>query len=361
MGQPQFRKAVSFCQAYPDYELGNGTDLAFCVLEDEVTEVVPARVIAGCELDQLDTGAEVTAVGFGQSSPKDFGGVQRWGRLHLATVGDEITTLDEEVDTCRGDSGGPIFMDVVDSKGHVEPRLLGVTSAGTEEECGKGIGHYVSLEDRLEWLESASNLDVTPCFNETGDWAPSPQCVSKTPMVESAEDAKEFEPSCASRGKAKTLSTCGAPYEELADPTAPRLFRVKPKNQITRRELAKNESALDFEIKVDATDEGSGVKRVTFRLSKESGEVLLTRYDEVPPYGLPLLRLPKGRFTLVTEAVDYAGNSTTEETQFEIGPLEQEEASGCQLKTPHLPSKSIRGFWTLALGTLGVMLRRRLR
>jgi V8-like Glu-specific endopeptidase len=358
IGRSQFRKGVSFCKAYPDYELGDGTDLAFCVLENDVTEIVPARVLAGCELNELVEGVEVTAVGYGQANPKDFGGTKRWGRLHLATIGDEITAVDEEVDTCRGDSGGPIFLDIVDSDGHTEPRLVGVTSAGTDEICGSGIGHYVSLENRLEWLENASNLDVTPCFNEAGDWVPSPKCVSKTPMVESADDTKGSELSCALRGKPKKLSTCGPPYEEVTDHTAPRLLRLKPKHHVTRRELAKNESYVDFEIKVDITDDDSGVKQVTFNLLSENGEVLLTRDDEVPPYGLPFLRLPKGRYTLESKALDYEGNSAKDEAQFEIGPLENREPSGCQLKNQHQSTKATRGLWLLALGTLVMTLRR---
>jgi hypothetical protein len=61
------------------------------------------------------------------------------------------------------------------------------------------------------------------------------------------------------------------------------------------------------------------VEAVTISLSSHDGELLFRRRDEIPPYGLPILRVPPGRFTLDAEARDFAGNTSNAALPLQIG------------------------------------------
>lgn len=63
---------------------------------------------------------------------------------HVICAGGE-----EGIDTCRGDSGGPLI------RVHKTVELWGVTSGGNVE-CGtkNSPGIYTSVKDHLEWIQS---------------------------------------------------------------------------------------------------------------------------------------------------------------------------------------------------------------
>jgi hypothetical protein len=293
------------CRAFPGATLGDGTDLAYCVLDEPVRDVEPERLLAGCELDQLSVSQPAIIVGYGKDSDEGAYGVKRFARSRIEAIGDEIFLEPGSTDTCRGDSGGPVFVDHIDPDGTLQRRLVGVTSAGTESECGRGITHYVNLIPKLDWLESASQLDLTPCFDQ-GTWAPNGTC-----RVTGTGD-----PDVLAR---PLLTTCGDPFEAFDDAESSTLAWVSPMGPDVRLPVPSGANYAELELAVDATDAGWGVEHVEFSLLASDGSVLFQRGDEIAPYGLPTFRVPPGRFTLLAEARDFAGNTASEVVSLQVG------------------------------------------
>ena len=148
-------------------------DLMLLVLEKRVTGVKP-RALATAKLTDAATDARV--VGFGTT---DLGGTIGYGVkqqtdvpivsgacqgtvngtadgvVYGCHVGEELVAGKPFLnrDTCRGDSGGPLY--VSDGKGW---RLAGVTSRGTDlakTMCGDG-GIYTRVDAYQKWITSAS-------------------------------------------------------------------------------------------------------------------------------------------------------------------------------------------------------------
>lgn len=346
--RPMFVVATDRCHTMPGAGLGNGTDLAYCVLEDAVTEIEPSRVLAGCEIEALAEGAAVTMVGFGADGPEGEYGTQRVGSSSIAEVGVDLLLASEGVDTCLGDSGGPLFLDVEEPDGTVSPRVVGITSAGTEEDCGEGVSHYVNLAEQIAWLEQSSGLDVTPCFD--GDtWSPTPDCVSVTGME--IDGGAEDELACRRADEPRLLTTCGDAFAANPDEDAPWLELTSPAGGDIEHLLGPDEDFVELQVSAEAEDAGWGVREVRFSLFDAEDELKLRRLDQSPPYGIPVLRIPEGSFTLITKATDYAGNSATEGISIDVTRPEPDEPAtpdGCQLAAG--PGNGQPGWLLVAVG-----------
>ncbi len=148
-------------------------DLRVLVLERDAA-VVPRHVAQGNE----SLGAErATLVGFGTI---DLGGTVGYGIKRK--VGVPITSLDcsdpehpkrygclpgreivaghrgLQLDSCRGDSGGPLYIE----SGNGEYYLLGATSRGQREGftvCGDG-GIYVRVDLCLDWIREVTGVNI---------------------------------------------------------------------------------------------------------------------------------------------------------------------------------------------------------
>lgn len=324
--------ATDHCQAYPGARLGDGTDLAYCVLGEDVLDVEPARVLAGCEQAELEPGREVELVGFGVDEEDGEYGLARSARATITDVGDELLISADAADTCKGDSGGPVFLPVSDDSGESALRLAAVTSAGTSPVCGQGVAHYVNLARKVDWLEESSGLDVTPCFDH-GVWAPTPECLSES---------------------------CGAAWQGQLDVEPPVVAFSVPQESRVERTLDGAESYYETPIEVVADDDGTGVERVTITLRDAHGTFLMQRVDEVPPYALSNLRLPLGAYVLEAMAQDFSQQSVTAQVEFEItdGTVAAPQTGGGCSATPR--QRSHRGDGHLAL-LFGFLLRRRRR
>lgn len=344
------------CRSYPNAALGNGTDLAFCVLSEAVTEVEPARVLAGCELDDLTPEREVVVVGYGSEQPDGAYGVQRAARSRVAWVDDEIVLDGDGVDTCRGDSGGPVFLARADATGVEQLRLVGITSSGTSSVCGAGVGQYVNVTRRLDWLEETSGLDLTPCF-EAGVWSPRARCRAVTGMKLAAPGAESPLDSAVCEPATPTLplATCGTAWSDAQDETEPELVIVSPGWERLDHVLAPEDDYLEIELGIEAWDDGWGVEQLSFVLLDRAKQAVFSRIDEVPPYGIPALRIPPGVFELVVEARDFAGNLRTERLHVAVRH-EEREVSGCAVSGSRRSSSSTAwGRWWLAGAAVGVL------
>jgi hypothetical protein len=379
--QPTLSVPTSFCRGIDAATLGDGTDLAACVLSEPVQGIEPARILAGCEVAALQEGRPVTLVGFGKENATGTVGIQRAGVSRIAAIGDDILLDSTGVDTCRGDSGGPLFINTVASDGSVSPRLIGITSSGSEQNCGTGVSHYVNLTRKLDWLQDATGTDLTPCFD--GDtWAPTPDCTAEAPRTRAGLDttavagaeaegtlavpvegaapgADEPPPRCEGLDPPVPLSTCGDPFGAPPDDVPPQLSIVSPARSVTLV-LANDQDYSEFELSAEAFDDGWGVREVTFGLRGENGELEFERSDGVAPYAIRVFRVPPGRFTLVVSADDHAGNKTQKTIPIQVSrPGRTGNAEGCRT-VPGRRAKAAQDGWALLL-LAWVLLSRRWR
>lgn len=139
---------------------------------DADASVPPAQIAHGCGSQYVTDGAEVQIVGYGATTPN---GSQYNDELREATTqivdadcsddgwscfmpGQELIAGHPGVDTCPGDSGGPLY--VLTGAG---PLLAGITSraanpgatptGGEEEPCGSVPGLYVRVDAAIDWIQ----------------------------------------------------------------------------------------------------------------------------------------------------------------------------------------------------------------
>ncbi len=174
------------CVQHPDYDLDTsvgGHDLAYCRLA-QPSAVRPVPLLAGCELDALQVGGEVRIVGFGASfiterSPGVGFGVKRSVAQRIHSISTDpvhevnMVALDPRVPQalCSGDSGGSALLRMADGTWRVfgaGSHLFfpgGVRKPGPDGNvCGMGSS-YAFTDDAIGWLEDATGLDVSPCYD----------------------------------------------------------------------------------------------------------------------------------------------------------------------------------------------------
>lgn len=167
--------AVSSCEARGGLDVGE--DFAFCTLAEPITELTPAIVPAasGCEANFVQPGEQVTLVGYGFIAATDPGKAEkRWVNARVNAVQDANMLIgDDRVGPCFGDSGGPAFLELPDGTW----RLVGVASTGTGAAC-RSQSSYALIAGYVPWIEGRSGLDVTPCYDQAGQWQPSAECTT---------------------------------------------------------------------------------------------------------------------------------------------------------------------------------------
>lgn len=146
------------------WEAPDGWEVAVLELEHPA-RTHPRRVVADCALEALRDGAPATIAGYGatNASATEFSGVLRRADVRLVDTacarpelgcvpGRELVAGGEGTDSCKGDSGGPLYLST--ARGVV---LAGVTSRGANtggSRCGQG-GIYVRLDGLAPLVESA--------------------------------------------------------------------------------------------------------------------------------------------------------------------------------------------------------------
>lgn len=163
---------VAECKDHPD-----GEDLAYCMLKEPVLGVPIVPALLPCERTEVRAGEIATLVGFGFGDAEDpEPGIRRVSNATIRVAEHAIIIGDAETGSCRGDSGGPAFVQLKSTAGDPIWRTLGVLSFGQQGQCGGG--DYVDLTPLLPWLESSSGYDLTPCGTAEGDFSTGPSCVA---------------------------------------------------------------------------------------------------------------------------------------------------------------------------------------
>ncbi len=157
---------------YPKYY--NSYDIGILVLE-EAAETEPRTIAQGCVLDNyLQDGADVAIVGYGATDyyGYDYGSLLMDGRttvddhdcddmpgcMPAISPGGEIGAgADDDVDSCYGDSGGPLYL--LTERGDY---LVGITSRGYSNvsvPCRDG-GIYVRPDAVIDWIEEETGVEI---------------------------------------------------------------------------------------------------------------------------------------------------------------------------------------------------------
>jgi hypothetical protein len=128
----------------------------------------------------LKAGATGIIVGYGTSGPDEQGpgGVKRAVEAKINRVSDGTVDVGgREAGGCYGDSGGPIYMQLSDGANDYGLRVFGSTSgpgiAGCDCTC---TTLYVDIAMHVKAIEETEKIDVTPCTDASGQWAPGPEC-----------------------------------------------------------------------------------------------------------------------------------------------------------------------------------------
>lgn len=295
---------TSECAAYPGYvDTATSIDLAYCRLVEPVTDVPIVPIATGCELDALDVGDTLTIVGFGASDASwgengeptglTGGGIKRYTTQTVEAVdlaGNDLVLVGDGSSACFGDSGGPVFLELPDGSW----RVLGAASTaygseGQPKPCGYGVVYELAFTE-LDWFESATGADVTPC-HEGDVFQPGPGC-GGFPAAP-GEIGHTWANGCA------TTNVVEAPMCGAGDDEPPMVEWITPVD-----DLRDEESSVQLSIAIEVTDDLTGVSEVWLRIDGMDQPTVL----EAPPYTFAEVIFPEGTYELVAVARDVAGN-----------------------------------------------------
>jgi hypothetical protein len=160
-------------------------DWAYCVLpdDDRLKNLPILPPLVGCEAERfLKANAKVWVVGFGvtASDRVDFGPKRavETSIFGFGTGVDEggIIVGDGLRGGCHGDSGGPVFLHLIEDGRDWGFRAVGMTHGSASDKDCEGPGVWNVMTDVVAHIEKDEGLDVTPCTNASGEWEPGPAC-----------------------------------------------------------------------------------------------------------------------------------------------------------------------------------------
>ncbi|WP_293256177.1 trypsin-like serine protease [Nannocystis sp.] len=188
---------------------------------------------------------------------------------------DEVFIGGDGMDACNGDSGGPAFLRLDDGSW----RSFGIVSYGSP--CGEGT-YYSQLHLQLPWLEAASGIDLTPCGDADGNWAPSALCTD-FPIGRPGTGG--------SRGPVTDWSaSCGAPFPADPDTTPPTVEITAPGEGSV---FVTDQPKQALLIAVEAADVGWGFRDLHLRVDGKDVPGT-TRIDASVLYDDPALEFKPG-------------------------------------------------------------------
>lgn len=296
------RDIGAFCKPNPAYnnQVG-GTDFGYCLLDEPVTDVPIIPPAWGCDVSALSPGREVVIVGFGVSD-NGGSGSKREVTTTIQAIGQQAVIGGNGKDACQGDSGGPVYIQLKSEFGGDDTwRAFGITSGGAD--CGLG-GIFALMHEAIPWIESDSGLDITPCHDSEGNWAPTPACgaIPHDP----ANGAGTWANGCSGGPVSGFGGLCGDPFGTGDDPDAPIVDILSPANGTVF--MLGGEPQANVTINADADDgEGFGVANVRLRIN---GQEFPGNSDSSPPYEWGLV-FGAGGYLVEAIATDYVGNESS--------------------------------------------------
>ena len=287
------------CQTNPGYNNSQGTDWAYCVLNQDVNLPI-APILYGCELETLKPLEEVAVIGFGNNNPGSGSGTKRWGLTTLLAVNMPGNTTDlgggDEPSVCPGDSGGPAMIKGADGVWRVFGIASTVALGPNGEDCG-GFATHSIIAGAVPWIEESSGYDITPCHDVDGTWNPGPGCTGF--FGSAANSYGNWGNWCAGTPGSPDSTTCGPGQGSPPEDNPPTVSITSPAADLQTDEIP---YALDVEM--NASDD-SGFVTVWIRIN---GEDFMNQVDSTAPFVIQGISLPEGTYELRGVAEDYWGN-----------------------------------------------------
>jgi MYXO-CTERM domain-containing protein len=319
---------ILFCMTNPEYGGTNdqGHDWAFCRLANAVTDLPITPPVAGpCQNTIIQIGQEVAITGFGQTLDAQAG-TKNWGSTTLLGVdkpGNKVTLGGGGASVCPGDSGGPAFVLFPDGSW----RAFGIASTVTGN-CG-GVGTHSLLEGALPWIEAESGLDVTPCTDSAGNWAPGPLCGGFMAAPANVGSGS-WDNWCDGTPTGAISNECGPGWNEFDDSQLPTVAITSP----VWGEMFTSGATLD--ILIDAVKHPAGYSIAEIRLEINGGEVATDLADPYAFIGAQFI--DPGVYTMVAIAEDWAGNIVESEPvaigiDMEVPPMPEDPDTGGETET----------------------------
>jgi MYXO-CTERM domain-containing protein len=158
------------------------SDAAYCVLPDDprLKQVPTVPVLHGCEYTKfLKPGAKVLGVGFGDTRGTGPQRTKLEVEVPVVRVSDRFIDVGDRMhDLCFGDSGGGAFIHLVDGDKDWGWRMIGTVTGTARVPGGAPCGgtNYTTVLRHVKLVEDTEKIDITPCTNAAGEWAPGPEC-----------------------------------------------------------------------------------------------------------------------------------------------------------------------------------------
>lgn len=192
---------------------GGGGDWAYCVIPEDprvkMMQITPPLV--GCEADRfLKPGNSAWIVGFGETAARrGDNGIKREVEVKINKVGNGTVDVgDKEVGACHGDSGGPLYIKLTDGTHDWGWRTAGSTSgAGGNCDCCTTTV-FVDMRQHVKAIQENEDIDVTPCTDDDGKWAPGPDCKD---IITDPGSGTGTYPMCSAPITREPIATCGEP------------------------------------------------------------------------------------------------------------------------------------------------------
>lgn len=291
--------ATQMCMTNPEY-LGvsnQGQDWAFCVLDEEVTEIPVTPPLYGCAVDMIAADQPVVIAGFGDSSGTGGAGTKRWAETTIvSTFGNTVNIGGGGTSTCQGDSGGSAFVRLEDDSW----RAISMVSTGID--CGSA-GVHALMHPAVPWIEANSGYDITPCHDQDGTWHPTGACTGF--FAGDIEGVGTWSDWCEGTAASGPATECGAAFDAVDDMTPPQVSITGPMHA----QVFEPGTAVD--IAIDASDPAPewGVRTVWVSIAGMEQD----QRDFSEPYGFDGVPFPEGVFTIVAFAEDWDGKVSESE------------------------------------------------